>query len=128
MPVRYRDKTLFVRNGWVKGKGLGMDVWGTTDLDAKSLNLTGTLIPAYSVNSIFGALPSNGLGLVGIKYQLAGTYTAPQALVNPLSIMMPGFMKVWENKEARRREPIAALNLPKAEQQLAQLRQSATIN
>ncbi len=124
VPVRFRDKTLFIRNGWVKGKGLGMDLWGTTDLDAKTLNLTGTLIPAYSVNSMFGALPSNGLGLVGIKYELAGTYAAPRALVNPLSIMMPGFMKVWENNEAHRRDPIAALNLPKAEQQLAQLRQA----
>lgn len=125
VPVRFRGRTLFIRDGWVKGKGLGMDVWGTTDLDAKTLNLTGTLIPAYSVNSLFGALPSKGLGLVGIKYEMAGTYGAPRALVNPLSIMMPGFMKVWENREARRRDPIAALNLPKAEQQLAQLRQAA---
>lgn len=124
LPVRFRGRTLFVRDGWVKGKGLGMDVWGTTDLDAKTLNLTGTLIPAYSVNSLFGALPSKGLGLVGIKYQLAGTYGAPRALVNPLSIMMPGFMKVWENQETHRRDPIVALNLPKAEQQLAQLRQA----
>jgi len=123
VPVRFRGKTLFIRDGWVKGKGLGMDLWGTTDLDAKTLNLQGTLIPAYSVNSLFGALPSKGLGLLGLKYQLAGTYAAPRALVNPLSIMMPGFMKVWENQETRRRDPIAALNLPKAEQQLAQLRQ-----
>jgi len=122
LPVRFRDRTLFIRNGWVKGKGLGMDIWGTTDIDAKTLDLSGTLIPAYSVNSMFGALPSNGLGLVGIKYELAGTYAAPRALVNPLSVMMPGFMKVWENQETRRRDPIAALNLPKAEAQLAQLR------
>ena len=124
VPVRFRGNTLFIRNGWVKGKGLGMDLWGTTDLDAKTLNLSGTLIPAYSVNSLFGALPSKGLGLLGLKYQLAGTYAAPRALVNPLSIMMPGFMKVWENQEMRRRDPITALNLPKAEQQLAQLRQA----
>ena len=123
VPVRYRDHTLFVRDGWVKGKGLGMDMWGTTNLDAKTLDLTGTLIPAYSVNSLFGALPSKGLGLVGLKYQLAGTYAAPRAMVNPLSIVMPGFIKVWQNKESRGRDPIAALNLPKAEQQLAQLRQ-----
>ena len=120
VPVRYRDKVLFIRDGYVKGKGLGMDVWGTTNLDSKVLDFSGTLIPAYSVNSIFGDLPSNGLGLVGIKYQLAGTYAAPRALVNPLSIMMPGFMKVWENKETHR-DAIAALNLPKAKEQLAQL-------
>jgi hypothetical protein len=123
VPVRFRGQTLFIRDGWVKGKGLGMDVWGTTDLDSKTLDLNGTLIPAYSVNSLFGALPSKGLGLVGIKYELAGTYATPRAQVNPLSIMMPGFMKVWQNKEAHGHEPIAALNLPKAEQQLAQLRQ-----
>jgi len=123
IPMRFRGNTLFIRDGWVKGKGLGMDMWGTTDLDGKTLNLSGTLIPAYSVNSLFGGLPSKGLGLVGIKYQLAGTYGAPRAMVNPLSIMMPGFMKVWENQETRRRDPIAALNLPRAEQQLAQLRQ-----
>ena len=124
LPVRFRDRTLFIHNAWVKGKGLGMDIWGTTNVDAKTLDLSGTLIPAYSVNSLFGALPSKGLGLVGIKYELAGTYAAPRALVNPLSIIMPGFVKVWENKETRGRDPIAALNLPKAEQQLAQLRQA----
>ena len=124
LPVRFRGQTLFIHNAWVKGKGLGMDIWGTTNVDAKTLDLSGTLIPAYSVNSLFGALPSKGLGLVGIKYELAGTYAAPRAEVNPLSIVLPGFMKVWQNKESRGKDPIAALNLPKAEQQLAQLRQA----
>ena len=119
-PVRYRDNTMFVRNGWAKGKALGINVWGTTDLTRKTMILNGTLIPAYRVNAIFGDVKSNGLGLVGIKYDVKGAFKTPQVGVNPLSVMMPGFMKVWENDQ--RKDPIPALDLPATKEAFAQLR------
>lgn len=120
-PVRYRDNVIFVRNGWAKGKALGLNVWGTSDLGSKVYNLNGTLIPAYRINALFGDVKANGLGLVGIKYDVKGGFKLPQVGVNPLSIMMPGFMKVWENDQ--RRDAIAPLDLPEPKDAVNALRQ-----
>jgi hypothetical protein len=120
-PVRYRDNVVFVRNGWAKGKALGLNVWGTSDLGRKVYDLNGTLIPAYRINALFGDVKANGLGLVGIKYDVKGGFKLPQVGVNPLSIMMPGFMKVWENDQ--RKDAIAPLDLPEPKDTLNALRQ-----
>ncbi len=119
-PIRYRGDTLFVRNGWAKGKALGINVWGTTDLGDKSMALNGTLIPAYRINALFGDVKSNGLGLVGIKYDVKGGFKTPQVGVDPLSVIMPGFIKVWENDQ--RKDPIAPLDLPDAKEAVRALR------
>jgi hypothetical protein len=120
-PIRYKDNTLFIRNGYAKGEAIGINVWGTTDLDSKALNMSGTIIPAYSVNAIFGDMKSNGLGLVGIKYTLRGTQKVPEVAVNPLSVILPGFMKVWF--DAGRQDPFPALDLQTLEDKLEDLRE-----
>lgn len=120
VPVRYRHHSLFIKDGYLKGKALGLNIWGTADLDTRAMNFSGTLIPAYSVNSWFGDVKSNGLGLVGLKYDLRGTYKAPQIAVNPLSLIMPGFIKKWSNDQ--RKDPVQALDLPDYEDALKALR------
>ena len=119
-PIRYKDNVVFIRDGYAKGEALGINVWGTTDLDSKALAMSGTLIPAYGLNGIFGDLRSKGLGLVGIKYHVHGTQKAPEVLVNPLSVVLPGFMKVWF--DSSRKEPFPALDLPTLEDRLDDLR------
>lgn len=109
-PVRYRPHELFIRDGYLKGKALGLNIWGVTDPDAHTLDFSGTLIPAYSVNSWFGDVKRNGLGLVGIRYDLRGSYKAPQVTINPFSMVLPGFIrKIGEEK---RKDPVEALDLP----------------
>ncbi|MFT4075594.1 MAG: DUF3971 domain-containing protein [Asticcacaulis sp.] len=119
-PIRYKDDLVFIRDGYAKGQALGINVWGTTDLDSKALSLSGTLIPAYGVNGIFGDLRSKGLGLVGIKYHVHGTQKTPEVMVNPLSVVLPGFMKVWF--DSSRRDPFPALDLPDLNNRLDDLR------
>ena len=120
-PVRYRNEVVFVRNGWAKGKALGLNVWGTSDLNRKAYDLNGTIIPAYRINALFGDVKTNGLGLLGIKYDVKGGFKLPQVGVNPLSIIMPGFMKVWENDQ--RKDAIAPLDLPEPKDAVNALRQ-----
>ncbi len=119
LPVRYKDNNLFIRNGWAKGEAIGINIWGTTDLDTKKLALNGTIIPAYSLNGLFGDVRRQGLGLVGLKYNLKGTYALPQTEVNPLSLALPGFIKVWA--ERGRKDPIPALTLPNYKDKLEKL-------
>ena len=109
-PIRYKGHQVFIRNGYAKGGALGINVWGTTDIDAKTMNFNGTLIPAYSINALFGDVKSNGLGLLGLKYNLKGTYKTPLVDVNPLSLVLPGFIKVAFDSD--RKDAIAPLDLP----------------
>ncbi|ESQ76438.1 AsmA-like C-terminal region-containing protein [Asticcacaulis sp. AC402] len=121
-PIRYRDHTLFIDDGWAEGEAMGFSLRGTTNFEAKTMDFRGTLIPAYRVNAIFGDLGSNGLGLLGLKYGLAGTYKAPTPMVDPLSVIMPGFIKVWERDQIKT-DPITALDLPSLKGRLAQIRE-----
>lgn len=122
VPMRYRPHELFVRDGYLKGKALGLTIWGTTNPDARTMAFSGTLIPAYSVNSWFGDVKSNGLGLVGIRYDLRGNYKTPQVTVNPLSMILPGFIRAAG--EDKRKDPVAPLDLPDYSSALKDLRPS----
>ncbi len=122
-PLRYKNNVVFIKDGWAKGGALGINVWGTTDTDAKSMKLNGTLIPAYGINGIFGDVRTHGLGLVGLKYDVGGTFKTPLVAVNPLSLVLPGFMKVWADSE--RKDAIPALDLPANHDKLAQVRAEA---
>lgn len=119
-PVRYKGHELFIRNGYAKGEALGINVWGTTDLDAKTMAFNGTLIPAYSINALFGDVKSKGLGLIGLKYNLKGTYKTPLVDVNPLSLVLPGFIKAAFDSE--RKDSIPPLDLPNYKDMLDDMR------
>ena len=67
--------------------------------------MTGTFMPAYGLNRLFGELPVIGLllgngrdrGLIGITFRLAGKTDSPLLQVNPLSVIAPGvFRSIFE--------------------------------
>ncbi len=122
-PVRYKDHVVFIKDGWARGDALGINVWGTTDTSARTMKLNGTLIPAYGINGMFGDVRTHGLGLVGLKYDVGGTFRTPQVAVDPLSLVLPGFLKVWA--QTVRKDPIPALDIPSAHDKLEKLRDQA---
>jgi hypothetical protein len=74
---------------------------GRLELGAKSLDLQGTIVPAYTLNSIIGNVPvlgslllgGEGQGLFAATYRATGSVTDPQISVNPLSALTPGFLR-----------------------------------
>jgi hypothetical protein len=67
--------------------------------------MSGTFVPMYGLNNMFGQLPVLGLflgggsneGLIGVTYELVGTPGAPVLRVNPISAMAPGVLrKIFE--------------------------------
>ena len=67
--------------------------------------MTGTFLPAYGLNRIFGEIPiigeilGNGRdkGLIGITFKLSGPAKSPQLSVNPISLVAPGiFRQIFE--------------------------------
>ncbi|MBR0555344.1 hypothetical protein J5J10_06590 [Ciceribacter sp. L1K23] len=94
-----------VENGVVRGEQVGATFQGVVRDESGRMDLTGTFMPAYGLNRIFGELPIIGAilgngrdrGLLGITFRLSGPTEEPRLAVNPLSIIAPGvFRQIFE--------------------------------
>ena len=83
------------------GSALGFTAEGKINLKRDELDLRGTIVPAYSVNSIIGNIPILGPLLTGAKgggvfaatYKMTGPLADPKISVNPLAVLTPGFLR-----------------------------------
>ncbi|WP_114429347.1 DUF3971 domain-containing protein [Phyllobacterium bourgognense] len=92
-------------NGVIRGSTIGTTFQGVLSDPQGNMSLTGTFMPAYGINRIFGDVPILGLflgngrdgGLIGITYKLIGPLKQPQIIVNPISVIAPGiFRSIFE--------------------------------
>jgi hypothetical protein len=92
---------LTLKDGHASGGALGINADGWIDLDHDVLDLHGTLVPAYTLNSFLNNIPllgdlitgGEGTGLFAANYRLSGPLDDPQISVNPLSALAPGFLR-----------------------------------
>jgi hypothetical protein len=96
---------LTVREGVVKGPAVGATIEGSIDYVGNSVRMSGTFVPMYGLNNMFGQVPVLGLflgggsneGLIGLTYEVVGTPNQPVLRVNPISAMAPGVLrKIFE--------------------------------
>jgi hypothetical protein len=74
---------------------------GSFDLDAGQVDLDGTLVPAYTLNSALGNVPiigdlllgGEGQGLFAANFRMSGQIDNPAIAVNPFSPLAPGFLR-----------------------------------
>lgn len=94
-----------LKRGIVRGPLIGTTFQGILYDRNGNMAITGTFMPAYGLNRLFGELPILGAllgngrdrGLIGITYKLAGNAKQPQIIVNPISVMAPGiFRSIFE--------------------------------
>ncbi|MCP4317183.1 MAG: DUF3971 domain-containing protein [Hyphomicrobiales bacterium] len=92
---------LRVGDGIARGPEVGFAFQGTV-FDAKGdMNITGTFMPAYGLNRIFGEIPLLGVilgngrdrGLIGITFRLTGSLDDPKLQINPISLIAPGIFR-----------------------------------
>lgn len=97
--------SLKVKNAVLRGPVIGTTFEGTVYDGDNRMDLSGTFMPAYGLNSIFGDIPVLGAflgngengGLIGVTYRLRGDAKSPNLDVNPLSVMAPGiFRQIFE--------------------------------
>ncbi|MDD3669294.1 MAG: DUF3971 domain-containing protein [Alphaproteobacteria bacterium] len=92
------DRTVHIANGYSYGTSLGFTMNGLASLEY--VDLTGSVIPAYAVNSLPGRIPligglfkgGEGGGLVGVKFDMKGSLEKPDIKFNPLSSIAPGIL------------------------------------
>ncbi|MFN7011080.1 MAG: DUF3971 domain-containing protein [Allorhizobium sp.] len=101
----YGNGGLRVENGVVRGEQVGATFQGIVRDARGQMDMTGTFMPAYGLNRLFGELPVIGIllgngrdrGLLGITFKLTGATEQPKLVVNPLSIIAPGvFRQIFE--------------------------------
>lgn len=103
--VEKGPNTLRVANGVLRGPTIGVSFQGLVSDADDNIDLTGTFMPAYGINRMFGEIPLVGLllgngrdrALIGITFRLAGKFNEPQVQVNPISAIAPGiFRSIFE--------------------------------
>lgn len=94
-----------VQNGIVRGDQVGATFQGVVRDPQGRISITGTFMPVYGINSLFGKLPligdilGNGRdrGLLGLTFKLEGPFDSAEVSVNPLSLIAPGvFRNIFE--------------------------------
>lgn len=104
---------------------IGITLTGTVDQPANKINMFGTVIPSYTLNSMLGNIPilgtllvgKKGEGIFGFSYKVRGGLEDPDISVNAVSALAPGilrrmFFEPWDQDDI---EP-PSTNKPNARQ------------
>jgi len=97
----YSEDHLIIENLLAYGGAIGVTANGVLELGPHQLDLQGTIVPAYTLNSMIGNIPvfgslllgGEGQGLFAANYRATGSAADPQVWVNPLSALTPGFLR-----------------------------------
>jgi hypothetical protein len=100
-PFVLADEDLELREARAFSPSLGMTTKGHINLLAETMDMQGTIVPAYFFNSMLGKIPffgglfrnEEGGGLFAANYSLKGPLADPSVSVNPLSMLTPGFLR-----------------------------------
>jgi hypothetical protein len=117
-------KRLDIPFDWSKGKiaigeasavgaALGLTFTGEIDRKAETLALHGTVVPAYTINSLLGNIPlignlfvgRKGEGVFAVTFKAQGALADPDISVNPLAALAPGFLRRFVELLERPVEP-----------------------
>lgn len=89
---------IFIQNGQASGTNLGLTFKGK--IFGNELDLQGSLVPAYALNSLPGKIPligwffknTEGGGLINVPFSVKGTLGEPEVDFHLLKTMTPGFL------------------------------------
>jgi hypothetical protein len=82
-----------LREGAATGGSLGVSMQGVYRFEGAALDMQGVISPIYVINGIGAVISKRGEGVLGFNYRLRGTADAPRVSVNPLSVLLPGFLR-----------------------------------
>lgn len=100
-PYVFENEVATITEARAVGSELGITATGRIDFGKDAIDIDGTIIPAYTINSLLGQIPVIGTILTGEKgggifaasYKISGPVEKPKISVNPLSALAPGFLR-----------------------------------
>jgi hypothetical protein len=112
-----------LRDAYINGPAIGATMRGTVDFKSQTVELGGTYVPLYGLNSALGNIPllgkvfvgRQGEGVVGITFAIKGKLDDPTVLVNPMSVMAPGIFRQIFDFTGSVPDSAAAANTPSSE-------------
>ena len=101
VPFELDGQVVTINQARLVGSDIGARADGRVNLGADTLNITGTVAPAYTVNRIIGRIPIIGQILSGSRsdaalaatFSVSGAVSQPQVSVNPLAALVPGMIR-----------------------------------
>jgi hypothetical protein len=103
LTMPFSSDQIYVRIGdsLIKGREMGATVQGVIRKRDGALDIGGTIIPAYQLNSALSGVPllgdiltgGKGQGVFGVNFALRGTMQQPRFVVNPVSALAPGIFR-----------------------------------
>lgn len=102
IPFELSRGTFHLHDAKATGTALGFTASGKVFRHTDIVDLEGTVIPAYVINSAFGHIPvlgelftggEKGGGVFAATYTMTGPMEDPVVAVNPLSALAPGFLR-----------------------------------
>ncbi len=102
VPFVYDDGVLQITEARANGTSLGFTAAGRIYRHADVVDMKGTVVPAYALNSVLGHIPvlgtlltggKKGSGVFAANYSMTGSLEEPKISVNPLSALTPGFLR-----------------------------------
>ncbi|MEL6748382.1 MAG: AsmA-like C-terminal region-containing protein, partial [Pseudomonadota bacterium] len=105
VPFTVGEGQLTVFNAFINGPAMGATLRGRVNLGQNQIQLGGTYVPLYGINSALGGFPiigdlfvsRRGEGLLGMTYAIQGALKNPDVVINPVSIVAPGiFRQIFE--------------------------------
>lgn len=90
-----------IDDGLMNGSAIGLSFQGKYTMDNETVDIFGTVIPFYGLNSILSEIPiigaitssREGEGIMGLSYKIQGPAENTEISVNPLSILSPGILR-----------------------------------
>ncbi len=101
VPLEIKSGVATVKNARTVGSELGFTAEGVVDTKKETIELSGTIVPAYTLNSLLGNIPllgdlltgKSGSGIFAATYRVSGPLKDPKVTVNPLAALAPGFLR-----------------------------------
>jgi hypothetical protein len=92
---------LDLRDALIYNPEIGLTATGSIDYAKDKVDLSGTFVPVYGVNSLITNVPVVGLllgggrneGIFAVNYRVTGPASGPTLTINPLSGMTPGILR-----------------------------------
>jgi len=99
--VKGRGDVLTLSDGRASGPSIGLTLQGTFNQETDKLDLNGTIVPLYGLNSMFEGVPlvgdilgsKDGEGIFAVTYGVRGDVDDLKVSVNPISVLAPGFLR-----------------------------------
>ncbi|NWH09005.1 MAG: hypothetical protein HXY22_10255 [Alphaproteobacteria bacterium] len=108
VPFSRKDERWSIEDAKASGPSIGLTAEGSLGANG-GINIVGTLVPIYGINSILDGIPligdiltsREGEGILGMTYAVRGSSDDLRISVNPLSAIAPGiFRRIFEYSDS----------------------------